>query len=114
MKELIDTFLNYLSVERGLSQNTIVSYRRDLVSYLDFISSRNVDSLAKIAKSDITNFMMNQKDRGIAANSIARRLAAIRMFHLYSCRAFFSDIPFHPMSETDGLSPFEQWFPGGS
>jgi integrase/recombinase XerD len=86
MKELIDTFLNYLSVERGLSQNTIVSYRRDLVSYMDFISGCRVDALAKIAKNDITNFMMSQKDRGISANSIARRLAAIRMFHRFLSR----------------------------
>ncbi|MFH1458331.1 MAG: site-specific tyrosine recombinase XerD [Candidatus Omnitrophota bacterium] len=86
MKELIDTFLNYLSVERGLSLNTIVSYRRDLNSYIDFISSRHVDALSKITKDDITNFMMNQKDKGISANSIARRLAAIRMFHRFLAR----------------------------
>jgi integrase/recombinase XerD len=86
MKELIDTFLNYLSVERGLSRNTIQSYRRDLTAYIDFVSSRQVDTLSKIAKKDITNFMMNQKERGIAANSIARRLAAIRMFHRFLSR----------------------------
>ncbi|MFH0826689.1 MAG: site-specific tyrosine recombinase XerD [Candidatus Omnitrophota bacterium] len=86
MKELIDTFLSYLSVERGLSLNTLASYRRDLHAYLDFISRRHVDALSKIARVDITNFMMNQKDRGLSANSIARRLAAIRMFHRFLAR----------------------------
>lgn len=86
MKELIDTFLNYLSVERGLSLNTILSYRRDLHAYLDFVSRRHVDALSKITKVDITNFMLNQKDRGLSANSIARRLAAIRMFHRFLAR----------------------------
>jgi integrase/recombinase XerD len=86
MKELIDTFLNYLSVERGLSNNTIISYREDLNTYLDFIEKSNIDVLSKISKDNITNFMFAQKDKGIGANSVARRLAAIRMFHRFLTR----------------------------
>lgn len=86
MKELIDTFLNYLSVERGLSRNTISSYRRDLEFYVDFLKQNNIDTLSKITKNNITNFMLNQKDRGISVNSVARRLAAIRMFHRFLVR----------------------------
>lgn len=86
MKELIDSFLNYLSVERGLSNNTIISYRADLNSYVDFMTNQRIDALSKIAKNDIINFMLAQKDKGISANSIARRLAAIRMFHRFLAR----------------------------
>jgi integrase/recombinase XerD len=86
MKEIIDTFLNYLSVERGLSNNTIISYRRDLENYLDFIEKIKIDSLSKISKDNITGFMLNQRGRGIAPNSVARRLAAIRMFHRFLAR----------------------------
>ncbi|MFA5096563.1 MAG: site-specific tyrosine recombinase XerD [Candidatus Omnitrophota bacterium] len=86
MKELIDTFLNYLSVERGLANNTITSYREDLNTYLDFIAKSDIDALSKIDKSNITGFMFDQKGRGIAVNSIARRLAAIRMFHRFLTR----------------------------
>jgi len=86
VKELIDSFLNYLSVERGLSNNTIISYRADLNSYVDFMTNQRIDALSKIAKNDIINFMLAQKDKGISANSIARRLAAIRMFHRFLAR----------------------------
>jgi len=86
MKELIDTFLNYLSVERGLSNNTLIAYREDLNTYLDFIKKGNIDALSKISKNNITDFMFNQKGKGIAVNSIARRLAAIRMFHRFLSR----------------------------
>ncbi len=86
MKELIDTFLNYLSVERGLANNTIISYREDLNTYLDFIEKSNIAVLSKISKNNITNFMFDQKGKGIAVNSIARRLAAIRMFHRFLTR----------------------------
>jgi len=86
MKELIDAFLNYLSVERGLSKNTIISYRKDLDIYTDFLANHSINALSKIAKDDISGFMLSQKDKGIAANSIARRLAAIRMFHRFLAR----------------------------
>lgn len=86
MKELIDTFLNYLSVERGLSNNTILAYREDLNYYIDFIERKHIDALSKIDKNHITNFMFAQKDKGISANSVARRLAAIRMFHRFLAR----------------------------
>ncbi|MFA5145495.1 MAG: site-specific tyrosine recombinase XerD [Candidatus Omnitrophota bacterium] len=86
MKELIDTFLNYLSVERGLARNTIIAYREDLNSYIDFIIKSHIDALSKITKNDIVNFMLDQKDKGISANSIARRLAAMRMFHRFLAR----------------------------
>jgi len=86
MKELIGAFLDYLSVERGLSSNTIISYRKDLDIYTGFLADHSINSLSKIAKNDITDFMLSQKDKGIAANSIARRLAAIRMFHRFLSR----------------------------
>jgi len=86
MKELIDTFLNYLSVERGLANNTIISYREDLNTYLDFIEKSHIEALSKISKDNITNFMFAQKYKGIGPNSIARRLAAIRMFHRFLAR----------------------------
>lgn len=86
MKEFINSFLDYLSVERGLAQNTISSYRNDLDAYTDFLAQHHVDALAKITKAEITAFMMFQKDKGISPNSISRRLAAIRMFHRFLAR----------------------------
>ena len=86
MRELIDTFLNYLSVERGLANNTISSYREDLNFYISFLEKSHINIVSKIERNDVTNFMLSQKDKGIAANSIARRLAAIRMFHRFLTR----------------------------
>jgi integrase/recombinase XerD len=86
MRELIDTFLNYLSVERGLANNTIIAYREDLNNYLGFIEKSHIEALSKISKENITNFMLSQRDNGIAPNSVARRLAAIRMFHRFLAR----------------------------
>ncbi len=86
MKELIDPFLDYLSVERGMAKNTILAYRQDLNIYLDFITKRKIVALSNIAKNDIIEFMISEKTKGISPTSISRRLAAIRMFHRFLAR----------------------------
>ncbi len=86
MKELIDSFLDYLSVERALAKNTIIAYRQDLNMYLDFILKRGMNALSKVTKNDIIEFMLFEKDNGISPTSISRRLAAIRMFHRFLSR----------------------------
>ena len=86
MHELIDTFMNYLLVERGLSRNTIVSYKDDLMTYSGFLSSNNVKAPSGIGKEDIIRFMLFQKDKGLSPQSIARRLAAIKVFHRFLVR----------------------------
>ncbi|PIQ88101.1 MAG: site-specific tyrosine recombinase XerD [Candidatus Omnitrophica bacterium CG11_big_fil_rev_8_21_14_0_20_43_6] len=86
MKELIDSFLDYLSVERALAKNTILAYRADLNLYLDFIDQLGIPILSKVSKNDIVEFMLAQKGQGVSPTSIARRLAAIRMFHRFLAR----------------------------
>jgi integrase/recombinase XerD len=86
LKELIDSFLDYLSVERGLAKNTIIAYREDLNIYLDFMIKRGINALSKVSKNDIIEFMLFEKDGGISPTSISRRLAAIRMFHRFLVR----------------------------
>ncbi len=86
MKEFIDTFLNYMAVERGLAKNTVSAYQDDLLAYSDFLSKRSIDALSRTERNDIVNFMLFQKDKGISANSISRRLAAIKMFYRFLVR----------------------------
>jgi integrase/recombinase XerD len=86
MKELIDIFLSYLSVERGLARNTIIAYKEDLEHYIDFLTELHIDTFSKTTKNEIFNFMLNQKNKGISANSVARRLAAIKVFYRFLVR----------------------------
>jgi len=86
MHELVDVFLNYLSVERGLSRNTIISYREDINAYIDFLKGARIDSFSLTKKNDITDFMFVQKDKGLSPNSVARRLAAIKTFYRFLVR----------------------------
>lgn len=86
MQELIEAFLNYLSVERGLAKNTIVSYREDLTIYAKYINEKAKKEIIKASRHEITNFMLSQKDSGLSSTTIARRLAAIKMFYRFLVR----------------------------
>lgn len=99
MRELIDSFLSYLSVEKGLAKNTLSSYGDDLVSYTAFLKNSRIESLSKVTKNDVVNFMLYQKDKGLAANSIARRLAAVKVFHRFLLRERI--LPLDPTSLID-------------
>jgi len=86
MKILIDDFLNFLSVERGLAQNTILSYGRDLRRYAQELDDRGLSQVEQIKREMITSYMRQQKDAGLSAVSIARSLSAIKMFHRFLMR----------------------------
>lgn len=83
MKELVGQFLDYLSVERGLSPNTLQSYGRDLAAYLDFLGRRKLADPARITRSQITDFLLEERDRGQSPSSVSRRLVAVRLFHRF-------------------------------
>lgn len=86
MNELIDSFLSYLSVERGLAANTISSYHDDLNAFSGFLRERNIAAVSNTQRNDVTNFMLFQKDKGLNPSSIARRLAAIKVFYRFLVR----------------------------
>lgn len=83
MKELLDEFINYLSVERGLSKNTITSYKADLVSFLGYLESKGLGNIDNIKRDSITNYLLHLKDKGLSGNSISRALVAIKMFYKF-------------------------------
>ena len=86
MDQKIDQFLDYLSVERGLSKNTLISYGRDLNKFTGYLETKHVSSFGDVTKSHITDFMLLQRDSGLSANSIARGLAALKVFFRFLTR----------------------------
>ncbi len=86
IKEFLEEFINYLSVERGLSANTLAAYKRDLNKYFAYLTSQNIDSPDKVGKNNITSFMLAQKQKEMSINSVSRNLAAIKSFHRFLVR----------------------------
>jgi integrase/recombinase XerD len=83
MSEWIRLFLDSLSLEKGLSKNTLLAYGRDLRKYAAYLESRKIRSLEKVTRREITEFLLHEKDDEMDPSSIARELVAIRMFHRF-------------------------------
>ena len=89
MEEFIKEFMDYLSVERGLSKNTLESYGRDLNKYTGYLKKNGITNLDKVKRPDIQDFMMELKEgkgkssQKLNSSSIARNLVAIKVFHRY-------------------------------
>lgn len=82
MKTSIEDFLHYIRVEKGLSDNTMQAYQRDLTAYLTYLREhRQLTTLADITREDIVGFMALMKTTGKSARSVARYMASIRSFH---------------------------------
>ncbi len=79
----IKAFLDFVSIEKGLSKNTLLSYARDLRRYVAFLKKSKKPDLESVTRGDITDFLFKEKDRGLSARSISRELVAVRMLHRF-------------------------------
>ena len=86
MKEFIDEFMNYLSVERGLAKNTLLAYRRDLDKYIDYLSKKGIKTTTAVSREHVSNFMFDLKKHDMSPTTICRNLAAVKMFHRFLVR----------------------------
>jgi integrase/recombinase XerD len=79
MEGVISAFLNYLRVERGLSQNTTLAYGRDLRKFRAFAEGRGSE-LAKLNRDDLVDFLASLYHTGLDSRSVARHLVSVRNF----------------------------------
>ncbi|MFD5848553.1 site-specific tyrosine recombinase XerD [Cytobacillus pseudoceanisediminis] len=87
MDDQLRDFIHYLLVEKGLAKNTIVSYERDLKSYLKYLKSEEkISSLESVQRTQIVQFLGFLKKQGKSSKTLARHIASIRAFHQFLLR----------------------------
>ena len=77
MYEIISQYLEYLELEKGLSQNTIDAYRRDLYSFAEVSGTETVNA---VDRTTINSYIRFLKERDLAPASIIRKVASLRGF----------------------------------
>ena len=85
MDKQIDNFLDYIKENKKFSQNTLESYRRDIVQYQNYINQNNLN-YAEIETQDIKTYLQYLHDMNKKASTISRNLASIRLFYQYELR----------------------------
>jgi len=88
VKEAIESFLSYLSVEKGFSQNTVEAYRNDLSQLAEFVAKEGARqngavSWAGFSKEHMLSYLLNLKERNYASTTISRKVAAAKSFFAF-------------------------------
>lgn len=83
--------MEYLTVELGLSANTSQAYERDLRLFCKTLGFKNSDALVNVNREQITGYMTQLKEKGLAAATIARKLAAIKAFYRFMTAEGYMD-----------------------
>lgn len=82
----VDSYLRHVSIERGLSANTVAAYRRDLGVYAAWLADRGIDSLRDVTGATISEFAIHlgsREESPLTASSLARMLSTVRGFHRF-------------------------------
>ena len=83
LESQIRAYLNYIRVEKGLSENTIVSYRRDLVKLAAYVEKRKL-SWPEVRRDDVVDFLGDLYRRKLDSRSVARHLVSLRNFFRFA------------------------------
>lgn len=75
MYQIIGEYLEYLELEKGLSQNTIDAYRRDLSDF-----AQGIDNIQAITRMTINTYVRSLRERNLAPTSVIRKVASLRGF----------------------------------
>ncbi|MDQ1576956.1 MAG: integrase/recombinase XerD [Microbacteriaceae bacterium] len=86
LEAAVDSYLRHVSIERGLSPNTVAAYRRDLGTYASWLAGHGVSDLAAIGQHQVAEFsryLGTREDEPLGASSVARMLSTVRGFHRF-------------------------------
>ena len=86
MNDLIDEYLNFLAVEKGVSRLTIEAYSHDLNRFINLVRGRGIEKVTDITPDEIISYLEQVKKEGLNARSVNRGLAAVRGFFKFLLR----------------------------
>lgn len=89
MDRAVRTYLDHLTVEKGLALNTLTSYRRDLRRYREHLAGAGIDGLDQITEATVSDFLIRLREGSgdhppLSASSAARTVVAVRGFHKFA------------------------------
>jgi integrase/recombinase XerD len=83
--QILSQYLEYLEIEKGLAQNTLDAYRRDLSAFLDLCTSLEAPELEQIRRSHINAYIRDLREKQYSPTSVMRKIASLRGFFKWLC-----------------------------
>ena len=81
MDRWVDSYVNYIAVEKGLSRNTLDSYSGDLVRYVSFLGGLGIVEIGETSKTEVMAYLLSLWKRGLSAKTVARSISVLRGFY---------------------------------
>lgn len=78
--QLLSEYLEFIEIEKGLSDNTICAYRRDLVKFINYCHNIGINNIFNISRNNINSYIMNMREENLAPYTVVRKMASIRGF----------------------------------
>ena len=92
MENYVQQFISYLASERGLAQNTLESYGRDLRYFQQYLESNQLTFATGSTNEIIRTYLDELKKQGKAVSTISRNLAALKSFYQYLLKEQYLDV----------------------
>ena len=77
MVDIVERFLSYLTIEKGLSSNTLEAYKRDIRKFSAYLNGLGKD-VTNFSRSDVLSFINRLRDSGNQTATLARRISSVR------------------------------------
>ncbi|MDO5568925.1 MAG: tyrosine recombinase [bacterium] len=87
-KEVLKEFNNYLTIDKSLSKNTVISYILDIKVYLLFLEKHNITKVYNISVDNLNTYLLQLSNNKINITSTVRKLSSIRCFHKYYAKEY--------------------------
>ena len=83
--QYLSEYLEFIEIEKGLSENTVSAYRRDLGNFLDFCCEKGIIGVEFITRNHLNAYIMNLRQEHLNPGSVVRKIASLRGFFKWLC-----------------------------
>ena len=83
--QYLSEYLEYIEIEKGLSQNTVDAYRRDLMDFSEFCVAKELDSFLDVKRTHISSYVLSLREQNYTPRSVVRKIASLRGFFKWLC-----------------------------
>lgn len=83
MKEHVDNYIQYLNTVKHSSENTMASYKRDLLKLDAFLKNQGIEDPAAVSQTDLASYVFSLEKKQMSSATISRNIASIKSFFMY-------------------------------
>lgn len=82
-QEMLKSYIHFLELEKNLSENTILSYKHNILNYINFLSEKNISTPDQVEEKDVSDFVHQLSNLLLSPKTISQNISAIRSFHKF-------------------------------